>query len=357
MADGISTVAVIGLGRLGLSIAFELAMCARRNALNRGGGGNVFRVMAYDASDKSGAEFRETIRRELCTSLVEETSRRRADGLDTRQLRRTMRENEELAIESHILFNFDLSTAVRHADLVVEAVYEDLQVKRDLFRRIESLCEKKNVILCTNTLSLRLGDISGEGSLSRPLVGFRFLHPVLYIPLVELTVNDQNREATRVVADFATNHLKKIAMGFDLSTLLAGEAEAAALVDARASTLLPLGVGTTFETLRARQERMHAVGYLRYRMDDGVAWRYRDREARERWALRAEDPSSSSSTSKMCVVCLNEEEAGHPMVVLPNCGHACFCTVCIASVLRANARSVCPLCRTAFSADEVHVVF
>ncbi|MCB1958351.1 MAG: enoyl-CoA hydratase/isomerase family protein [Rhodocyclaceae bacterium] len=74
---------------------------------------------------------------------------------------------------------------VRHADVIIEAIFEDLEVKRRLFADLEARA-RPDAILATNTSSLRIEDIA-EG-LARPsrLVGIHFFNPVAMLPLVEV---------------------------------------------------------------------------------------------------------------------------------------------------------------------------
>ncbi|MCB1890425.1 MAG: enoyl-CoA hydratase/isomerase family protein [Rhodocyclaceae bacterium] len=74
---------------------------------------------------------------------------------------------------------------VRHADVIIEAIFEDLDVKRGLFADLEARA-RPDAILATNTSSLRIEDIA-EG-LQRPerLVGIHFFNPVAMLPPVEV---------------------------------------------------------------------------------------------------------------------------------------------------------------------------
>src|SRR5690606_14349725 len=74
---------------------------------------------------------------------------------------------------------------VAQADMVIEAITEDIQAKRALYARLEPLM-KPDAVLATNTSSLSLTDLR-EG-LMRPsrLVGIHFFNPVAQMPLVEV---------------------------------------------------------------------------------------------------------------------------------------------------------------------------
>ncbi|HJW24750.1 MAG TPA: 3-hydroxyacyl-CoA dehydrogenase NAD-binding domain-containing protein [Rhodocyclaceae bacterium] len=74
---------------------------------------------------------------------------------------------------------------VAHADVVIEAIFEDAAAKQALFRQIEPRL-KPGAVLATNTSSLRLEDL--RTVLARPerLVGIHFFNPVAQMPLVEV---------------------------------------------------------------------------------------------------------------------------------------------------------------------------
>jgi 3-hydroxyacyl-CoA dehydrogenase/enoyl-CoA hydratase/3-hydroxybutyryl-CoA epimerase len=71
------------------------------------------------------------------------------------------------------------------ADLVLEAIVEDLDVKRNLFRSFEKKL-RGDALLATNTSSLRLEDLAPALSDPKRLVGLHFFNPVAQLPLVEV---------------------------------------------------------------------------------------------------------------------------------------------------------------------------
>jgi 3-hydroxyacyl-CoA dehydrogenase/enoyl-CoA hydratase/3-hydroxybutyryl-CoA epimerase len=86
-------------------------------------------------------------------------------------------------------------TGVPEADVVIEAVFESLEVKRELYSRLEPRM-KPEAILATNTSSLMLEPLTQ--TLARPerLVGLHFFNPVPQMPLVEIV--QSNRTAAAV---------------------------------------------------------------------------------------------------------------------------------------------------------------
>ncbi|MDQ1302288.1 MAG: 3-hydroxyacyl-CoA dehydrogenase / enoyl-CoA hydratase / 3-hydroxybutyryl-CoA epimerase [Pseudomonadota bacterium] len=74
---------------------------------------------------------------------------------------------------------------VAEADVVIEAVFEDLTVKRQLFARVEPQL-KAGAILATNTSSIRLEDLGNGLKDPGRLIGLHFFNPVAKLPLVEV---------------------------------------------------------------------------------------------------------------------------------------------------------------------------
>jgi 3-hydroxyacyl-CoA dehydrogenase/enoyl-CoA hydratase/3-hydroxybutyryl-CoA epimerase len=90
----------------------------------------------------------------------------------------------------------------RHADVVIEAIYENLEAKRKIFAQVESIA-RPDAILATNTSSLRLGEIAGALKDGSRLVGIHFFNPVPQLQLVEVVSADKTApELARKAAAF-----------------------------------------------------------------------------------------------------------------------------------------------------------
>jgi 3-hydroxybutyryl-CoA dehydrogenase len=75
--------------------------------------------------------------------------------------------------------------AAAGADIVVEAVYEQLDVKQDIFRRLDALC-RPEAVLATNTSALPITKIAAVTSRPERVVGTHFFSPVPMMRLCEL---------------------------------------------------------------------------------------------------------------------------------------------------------------------------
>jgi 3-hydroxyacyl-CoA dehydrogenase/enoyl-CoA hydratase/3-hydroxybutyryl-CoA epimerase len=89
------------------------------------------------------------------------------------------------------------------ADVVIEAIFENLQAKRELFAKVEAVA-RPDAVLATNTSSLKLADVAAKFKDPSRLVGIHFFNPVPQLQLVEVvsganTNQDMARRATAFV--------------------------------------------------------------------------------------------------------------------------------------------------------------
>jgi 3-hydroxyacyl-CoA dehydrogenase / enoyl-CoA hydratase / 3-hydroxybutyryl-CoA epimerase len=74
---------------------------------------------------------------------------------------------------------------IRRADIIIEAIFEDLMVKQNLFRQLEKQI-KSDALLASNTSSIVLEDIQQGLQHPERLIGLHFFNPVAKMPLVEV---------------------------------------------------------------------------------------------------------------------------------------------------------------------------
>ncbi|WP_328816550.1 3-hydroxyacyl-CoA dehydrogenase NAD-binding domain-containing protein [Nonomuraea cypriaca] len=92
--------------------------------------------------------------------------------------------------------------AFADADFVIEAVFEDLAVKKQVFREVEAVVSAE-CVLATNTSSLSLTEMGAELAHPERLVGFHFFNPVAVMPLLEIVKGAATDDVTLATA-FAT---------------------------------------------------------------------------------------------------------------------------------------------------------
>jgi len=79
------------------------------------------------------------------------------------------------------------------ADVVIEAIFENLQAKRELFAKVEAVA-KPDAVIATNTSSLKLADIAAGFRNPSRLVGIHFFNPVPQLQLVEVVSGANTRQ-------------------------------------------------------------------------------------------------------------------------------------------------------------------
>jgi 3-hydroxybutyryl-CoA dehydrogenase len=79
---------------------------------------------------------------------------------------------------------------LRDADFIIEAAAEDLEVKREVFRKLDAIVGPR-VILATNTSSLSITSIAAKTKMPESIVGMHFFNPPATMPLVEVVRGEQ----------------------------------------------------------------------------------------------------------------------------------------------------------------------
>ncbi len=80
--------------------------------------------------------------------------------------------------------------ALKDADLVIEAVYEDMDVKKTVFTQLDAVC-KPGAVLATNTSYLDVNEIAAVTSRPADVIGMHFFSPAHVMKLLEVVVADK----------------------------------------------------------------------------------------------------------------------------------------------------------------------
>jgi len=89
----------------------------------------------------------------------------------------------------------NMSEAVADADLVIEAVPEVMELKRDIFRQLEEMAPP-HAVLATNTSGLQIGEIASATGCPERVIGMHFFNPVPLMGLLELVHHDLCSDTT-----------------------------------------------------------------------------------------------------------------------------------------------------------------
>src|SRR5467141_1535159 len=93
----------------------------------------------------------------------------------------------------------DLAEACRNADVAIEAVFEDLELKKRVFQELDAAAPKKT-ILASNTSALPITKMALVTKRPKQVVGMHFFNPPMLMPLIEVIRADTTSDATLGVA-------------------------------------------------------------------------------------------------------------------------------------------------------------
>ncbi|CAM9567836.1 unnamed protein product, partial [Ectocarpus sp. 8 AP-2014] len=118
--------------------------------------------------------------------------------------------SKKTAEATKALLNLALSIdATKDCDMIVEAVFENMGLKKRIFKQLDSVC-KPSAILCTNTSTLDIDQIARATNRPSSVMGMHFFSPAHMMPLVECVRGADASPLTIAVVMGATKRLKKV---------------------------------------------------------------------------------------------------------------------------------------------------
>ena len=170
MNNKITKVAVVGAGTMGQGIAQSVAMAG-------------YQVMLYDVDQQ------------ILDKGMSKITANLDKGIDLGKVS-TVKKDSTL---QNMNTTTDLNKVL--ADLVIEAVVEDLKIKQDLFLKLESI-NQNHTIFATNTSSIPVTRIGSKLKFPNRLAGLHFFNPAHIMKLVEVI---QGTETDPQVTTFLTD--------------------------------------------------------------------------------------------------------------------------------------------------------
>jgi len=152
----IKNIAVIGAGQMGNGIVHVFAQ-------------QGYKVTMIDVQEAALAKAMATIQKNM--------ERQVAKG--------TITEDQMKSALENISIQIDLATGVSHADLVVEAATENIDLKLKIFSDLDAHAPA-NCILATNTSSISITKIAAATKRPQSVIGMHFMNPVPVMKLVEI---------------------------------------------------------------------------------------------------------------------------------------------------------------------------
>lgn len=210
----IKKIAVIGAGTMGHGIA---QVCAQAG----------FQVSLQDLKDEFVKGGLERIKRFLQGSVE----------------RQKIRQEEAEAVLARIKGTSSLNEAAGDADLIIEAVIEDMKLKKALFQRLAGIC-KKETILTSNTSTLSITEIASATDRPEKVAGMHFFNPVQLMKPIEIIRG-------RLTSDETLEHVKSLTSRLDKIPIV--------VKDSPGFVSTRLGVALFLEASRMLEENVASV--------------------------------------------------------------------------------------------------
>ncbi len=167
--DDVKKVCVVGAGAMGSQIALNTALYG-------------YRVTLTDISRE----------------VLQKAEQWAAEYLAGRVAKGKMTAEKEVEARENLLFVPDLREAAADADVVIEAVVEKLDVKRQLFAELDAICPPRT-ILATNSSTIVSSKIADATKRPDRVVNMHYFNPALVMELVEVVQGPHTSEETAQV--------------------------------------------------------------------------------------------------------------------------------------------------------------
>jgi 3-hydroxybutyryl-CoA dehydrogenase len=177
--NGVRAIAVIGAGIMGQGIAQVSAMGGFTTVLN-------------DVSQEVLAAAHQKMRSQLEKGV--EIGKVTPEAMQ--------------ATLSRLQLQVSLEHAIENVDLIIEAVPEKIELKLDLFSRLDRICNP-HVIFASNTSALSITEIAGATKRPQQVIGMHFFNPVHKMKLVEIIRGAATSDETFRVAEFVSKQMGK----------------------------------------------------------------------------------------------------------------------------------------------------
>ncbi|AZQ74026.1 MULTISPECIES: 3-hydroxyacyl-CoA dehydrogenase NAD-binding domain-containing protein [Streptomyces] len=131
--------------------------------------------------------------------------------IDKLLLKGRINQDKANRLKASVTGSLDKAAAFGDADFVIEAVFEEMGVKQQVFAELEAVVPE-HTILATNTSSLSVTEMASKLKHPERVVGFHFFNPVAILPLLEIVRGERTDDAALATAFGVAKKLKKTAV-------------------------------------------------------------------------------------------------------------------------------------------------
>ncbi|MBU1340127.1 MAG: 3-hydroxybutyryl-CoA dehydrogenase [Proteobacteria bacterium] len=146
--------------------------------------------------------------RDMEERLVENGIAAIKSNLDRMVKKGKLDKDEVQNIMGRIRGTIDLKEAAQDADMVIEAIIEVMEIKKQVYKELDTIC-KKETIFATNTSGLSITEMASVTQRPGQVIGMHFFNPVPVMRLVELIKGFSTTEETLGIAKAFVEKIKK----------------------------------------------------------------------------------------------------------------------------------------------------
>jgi 3-hydroxybutyryl-CoA dehydrogenase len=170
---------VVGAGIMGSGVG---QLCAQRG----------YEVTVVDISDE----------------IIEKAKGKVTGGLGRRVEKGKITQDEMDSVLSRIKWSTDLNLA-QNSDFVIEAIIENLEAKKEVYNKLDSICSPETV-LATNTTALSVSEIASATPRPDKVIGMHFFNPAVIMKLVEIIRGEKTSDETIAITKNFAEALGKV---------------------------------------------------------------------------------------------------------------------------------------------------
>lgn len=138
--------------------------------------------------------------RDISEEIIDNAKRRVEKNLDKMVAKNKFSQEKRNSVLSHLSFTTDIQAA-KDSDLVIEAIVENLNVKKNVFNELDKICDEKT-IFASNTSSISITAIAAATERPDRFVGMHFFNPATLMKLVEIIRGQETSdEAFKAIYD------------------------------------------------------------------------------------------------------------------------------------------------------------
>jgi 3-hydroxybutyryl-CoA dehydrogenase len=132
-------------------------------------------------------------------------------NLDRSVSKGRMDKDEAQKVMGQITGTTDLREAAHDADMIIEAIIEVMDIKKQVYQELDTIC-KKETIFASNTSGLSITEMASVTQRPGQVIGMHFFNPVPVMKLVELIKGFATTDETLEIAKVYVENIKKTAI-------------------------------------------------------------------------------------------------------------------------------------------------